>query len=68
MANVEFSKLKEGSVVFIKGNFGTGPALKGTITEVCEDVKNGQPGVDYVDSDGTGWWAYKDQIVGVYSY
>ena len=68
MANYEWNKIKEGSVVYVRTNFGQGPTVKGTVTGVEEDVKNGQPGIDYEDETGTGWWAYRDQIAGVYSY
>lgn len=68
MANCDWDKLKEGSIVFVRQNFGSGPAVKGTVTSKEQDVKNGFPGIDYEDETGTGWWAYADQIVSVYKY
>ena len=68
MFTVDFKKLKEGSVVYVRTNFGTGPSVKGTVTNKDDDIKNGQPGIDYTDEEGTGWWAYADQIASVYKY
>ena len=68
MANYDWDKIKEGSVVYVRTNFGSGPTIKGTVTGIEEDIKNGQPGVDYTSEDGGDWWAYKDQIAGVYRY
>jgi hypothetical protein len=68
MANYDWKQIKEGSVVYIRTNFGSGPTVKGTVVAVEEEIKNGQPGIDYNDSEGGSWWAYKDQIAGVYRY
>ena len=66
--NYDWEQIKEGTVVFVRTNFGSGPTIKGTVTSKENDVKNGLPGIDYNDEEGTGWWAYADQIAGVYKY
>lgn len=68
MGNVEWDQIKEGSVVWVMTNFGSGPRVKGTVTGKEEDVKHGQPGIDYTDEHGEGRWAYADQISGVVKY
>ena len=68
MGNVEWDRLKEGSVVYVMTNFGQGPAVKGVVVSKENDVKNGQPGIDYEDEEGEGWWAYADQIASVVKY
>jgi len=65
---IDFDRLKAGSVVVVRGEFGSGPAVRATIENVEQDVKNGQPGIDYVDSKGEGYWAYAKQIVRVVEY
>jgi len=65
---ISLKQLREGSVVYVRGAFGTGPSVKATVTEVCEDVKNGRPGIDYVTEDGDDHWAYLDQVQAVYKF
>ena len=60
---VKFEDLREGSVVIVRGAFGTGPEKRVKVEEVHEDIKNGRPGIDY---DGS--WAYLTQIDRVVSY
>ena len=43
----EFKLLKEGSIVEVRGNFGSGPSELATIECVEDDIKNGTPGIDY---------------------
>ena len=47
-----------------------GVMVQGIVTDVLEDVKNGQPGIDYLVPDATNLfdrnrWAYLDQVVAV---
>jgi hypothetical protein len=65
---VDFKKLRAGSVVYVRTNFGTGPVIRATVTDVEQSVKNGLPGIDYTDESGDGYWAYAEQIVRVQSY
>ncbi len=65
---VTLKQLREGSVVYVRGAFGTGPAVKATVESVESDIKNGRPGIDYVTEDGDNHWAYLDQIQAVYRY
>jgi len=65
---ISLKQLREGSIVYVRGAFGTGPSVKATVVEVCEDVKNGRPGIDYVTEDGDDHWAYLDQVQAVYQY
>ena len=54
---VTLKDIREGSVVIVRGNFGTGPEQRVTVLEVEEDVKNGRPGICYDES-----WAYLTQV------
>jgi len=65
---ISLKQLREGSVVYVRGNFGQGPAQKATVTEVEEDVKNGYPGICYVTEDGDDHWAYLNQVQAVYKF
>ena len=60
---VKFEDLREGSVVIVRGAFGTGPEQRVKVEEVHEDIKNGRPGIDY-----EGSWAYLSQVQRVVSY
>jgi len=52
----------------VRGGFGNDPATLVTVSEVCEDVKNGRPGIDYIKANGDGRWAYLDQVKQVVEY
>jgi hypothetical protein len=60
---VNLKDIREGSVVIVRGAFGTGPEERVKVEEVHEDVKNGRPGIDY-----EGSWAYLSQVQRVVSY
>jgi hypothetical protein len=60
---VKLKDIREGSVVIVRGAFGTGPEERVKVEEVHEDVKNGRPGIDYAGS-----WAYLTQVQRVVSY
>ena len=60
---VKLNDIREGSVVIVRGAFGTGPEQRVKVEEVHEDVKNGRPGIDY-----EGSWAYLSQVQRVVSY
>ena len=55
--------MREGSVVIVRGNFGTGPEERVTVLNVDSDIKNGRPGIDYDES-----WAYLSQVMRVVKY
>lgn len=65
---VKLKDLREGSVVYVRGSFGNGAPVRATVIDVCEDVKNGYPGIDYETADGEGYWAYLDQVVRIEKY
>jgi hypothetical protein len=65
---IKLKELREGSVVYVRGAFGTGPSQKATVTAVEEDIKNGRPGIDYTTEDGDDHWAYLDQVQAVYKF
>jgi hypothetical protein len=67
-SNVDTSRLGEGSVVRVKGGFGSESASTVTLVGVEYDGKNGRDTIDYLDEDGDGRWAYTDQIVNVITY
>ena len=60
---VTLRDVREGSVVVVRGDFGSGPATTVTVTEVDSDIKNGYPGICY-----EGHWAYLTQIERVVKY
>lgn len=60
---VKFEDLREGSVVIVRGCFGTGPEERVKVEGLDRDIKNGYPGIDY-----QGSWAYLDQVVRVVQY
>ena len=66
---VTLEQLREGSKVYVRGAFGTGPEVLATVVEVSADIKNGRPGIDYrVEGQRFGNWAYLDQVQAVYQY
>jgi hypothetical protein len=60
---VELKDIREGSVVVVRGAFGSGPAERVTVKEVDSDIKNGRPGICYDES-----WAYLTQVDRVVQY
>jgi hypothetical protein len=60
---VTLKDIREGSVVIVRGAFGTGPEERVRVEEVHKDVKNGRPGIDY-----EGSWAYLTQVQRVVTY
>jgi hypothetical protein len=60
---VKLKDIREGSVVIVRGAFGSGPEERVKVEEVHEDVKNGRPGIDYAGS-----WAYLTQVQRVVTY
>ena len=60
---IKLKDIREGSVVIVRGAFGTGPEQKVVVEAVEADIKNGRPGIDYQDS-----WAYLTQVVRVVTY
>jgi len=60
---VKLKDIREGSVVIVRGAFGTGPEERVLVEEVHSDVKNGRPGIDYAGS-----WAYLYQVERVVLY
>lgn len=61
------NEVREGSVVMVRGDFGRGIAVVGQVEDVLEDIKNGQPGIDYTVK-GVSHWAYLDAIDSVVRY
>ena len=60
---VQLSQIREGSAVMVQGDFGTAKPQIVTVVAVCDDVKNGRPGIEYVTKDGDESWAYLTQVV-----
>jgi len=66
---ISLSDLRKGSVVLVRGGFWPKAAVEATITCVCDDVKNGYPGIDYVvNKTQEMHWAYLDQVKRVITY
>jgi len=64
---ITIEQIKRGDFVRVR-QWGGG-TLRGCVTEVCEDVKNGRPGIDYAVLDARDnvtdfKWCYIYQIVG----
>jgi hypothetical protein len=66
---VGLKDIREGSLVMVRGNFGNGIARQAKVTYTDSNIKNGQPGIDYIDI-GTkdSHWAYLTQVVEVLAY
>ena len=62
---VQMTQVRPGSTVLVRGGFGSGATVRATVESVESDIKNGQPGIDYVTDKGESYWAYLDQIVRV---
>ena len=60
---VKLEDIREGSIVMVRPDFGTAPAIKVVVEDVEEDVKNGRPGITYKDR-----WAYLHQVDRVITY
>lgn len=65
---VQLKDIREGSIVVVRGNFGSGPRETVTVVGLDEDIKNGLPGIDYDTADGDGHWAYLSQVSSVVTY
>jgi len=69
MSKVQLNEMRNGSRVVLRTSWGRGNTVVGVVTDVCEDVKNGIPGVDYVvENTGSTHWAYLDQVDKVLTY
>lgn len=62
---VKMTQVRSGSIVLVRGGFGSGMTMRGTVDSVEADIKNGQPGIDYTTDAGDMHWAYLEQIVRV---
>jgi hypothetical protein len=61
---VYFGDVEEGCLVMVKQDFGMGRTVLAKVDAVLDNVKNGRPGIDYIEMDtGNLKWAYADQIV-----
>ena len=69
MRQVQINELREGSVVIVRGGFGSESPKAVRVSEVEEDIKNGRPGICYVEEDtGNDRWAYLSQVVRVVNF
>lgn len=59
----KLNQLKVGQKVIVQ-TWAEGDRI-GFITELCEDVKDGYPGIEYKDNKGNDWWAYLEQVSNV---
>ena len=50
-----------GEIITYK--LGSGSLRTVTVTHVSDDIKDGWPGFDGLNSSGDGFWGYDDQIV-----
>lgn len=60
---VKFKDINIGDVVQVRTCFGTGVPIRARVVGVDINIKNGQPGIDYVPfAGGTTSWAYLHQV------
>lgn len=63
-------KLREGSLVYVYAR-GSRTSRLAVVVQVEDDVKNGEPGIDYYwhgASPDIQFWCYWDQIGGLVKY
>lgn len=66
---MKLSDIRVGSIVMVRGNFGTDKPVKAKVEAVLKNIKNGRPGIDYViESTGDERWAYMHQIDSVVKF
>ena len=65
---IKIEQIQIGSQVRVRGGFGSEPARIVRVEGVDADIKNGRPGIDYTEADGTGRWAYLTQVESVVKY
>jgi hypothetical protein len=65
---ITIEQIRVGSKIRVRGGWGTEPARTVTVEGVDADIKNGRPGIDYTEPDGSGRWAYLSQVEQVVSY
>jgi hypothetical protein len=63
---IKLADMREGSVVRVMTRLHG--IVVGRVEEVCDDVKNGTPGIDYVAEDGECSWCYLNQVMQVVKY
>lgn len=55
--------IRQGSKVILRPSFGTSTPIEVTVSELIENIKNNQDGIEYRHKGATGFsWAYLDQI------
>jgi uncharacterized protein (DUF885 family) len=66
---VKLNEIREGSLVQVRGCFGTGPLVTAKVRAVEKNIKNGVPGIDYVQlSNDEEHWAYLSQVARVVKF
>lgn len=66
---IKLSEVREGSVIQIRGDFGSGKSVRAVVTGVEKDIKNGIPGIVYkIPKSGHEYWAYLEQVDKVLKY
>lgn len=62
---ITLNEINVGDIVRVRTDFGMGPVIRAIVEDICDDVKNGRPGIDYKTMDGEGYWCYLDQVVSI---
>lgn len=66
---VNLKDLRVGSIVMVRGAFGTDAPVQARVDFADTDIKNGRPGIDYtVLKTGDELWAYITQVDSVVTY
>jgi hypothetical protein len=63
---IKLKDMREGSIVRVMTR--SRGIVTGRVEDVCDDVKNGLPGIDYEAEDGECSWCYLDQVMQVVTY
>ena len=66
---LNLTDMRVGSVIRVRPDWGTAPAVEATVLDLCSDIKNGRPGIDYRRKGGEfDNWAYLDAVDCVLKY
>lgn len=65
---ITIEQIRVGSKIRVRGGWGAEPARTVIVEGVDADIKNGRPGIDYTESNGTERWAYLSQVDAVEVY
>ena len=66
---ITLNDIRQGSKVVLRPCFGSGTPIEVTVSELVEEIKNGEDGIEYRTKGATGFnWAYLNQIDEIVKY